>query len=293
MTWYDPHVLHVVSATDELRANLPSDAEVEKWVLAYLRHAPVSLVVREINRLIAFAALATGHGPVLDVGCGDGFWWTVRQDAREIYGVDISEREIAQAKTRIHAELTDVSRETPFPGTKFNEIIGNCSLEHIPDIDAAVANLRAAAAPGARLLMFVPTPRWAFQGRTQSMLLDRAPRVAMTVAGALNGFFQHWHLYDEKVWTRLLAQNGWKVRASYGLGSKRSEFLFRLFMPPAFGEFLVKKLTGFYPSRLARALPDSAIAPIARMVMDAVRDPIVPADSPTAYEYLIVSEADG
>ena len=272
----------------------PSDDEIEGWVLAYLRHAPLSLTLREINRLIAIEAVASGRGPILDVGCGDGFWWTLRRHAehdREVYGIDISATEIAQAKTRINAALTDVSREQPFPGTEFEEIIGNCSLEHVPDIDAALLNLRKSAAPNARLLMFVPTPRWAYQGRVQTWLLQRLPRVAMTISGALNGFFQHWHLYDAKVWTRLLAQNGWKVRATYGLGSARSEFLFRLFMPPAFGEFLAKKLTGFYPSRLIRHLPDAMLAPAARLVKWAVSDPLVPVDSPTAYEYLIVADA--
>jgi len=81
------------------------------------------------------------------------------------------------------------------------------------------------------------------------------------------------------------------VRATYGLGSARSEFLFRLFMPPAFGEFLAKKLTGFYPSKLARFVPEAALAPVARLVKWAVSDPLVPADSPTAYEYLLVAEA--
>ncbi len=271
----------------------PSDDEIERWVLAYLRHAPLSLTLREINRLIAVEAVASGKGPILDVGCGDGFWWTLRgADNREVYGIDISATEIAQARKRINAALTDVSREQPFPGTEFEEIIGNCSLEHVPDIDAALSNLRKAAAPGARLLMFVPTPRWAYQGRLQSWLLSRAPRLAMTVSGALNGFFQHWHLYDAKVWTRLLAQNGWKVKATYGLGSARSEFLFRLFLPPGFAEFLAKKVTGFYPSRLARYLPDALLAPAVRLVKWAVTDPLVPVDSPTAYEYLIVAETD-
>ena len=269
----------------------PSDDEIERWVRAYLRHAPLSLTLREINRLIAIEAVARGERPVLDVGCGDGFWWTLRgDDTREVYGIDISAREVAQAKTRIHAELTDVSRERPFPGTEFREIIGNCSLEHVPDIDAALSNLRKAAAPDARLLMFVPTPRWAYQGKLQSWLLRRAPRVAMSLSGAMNGFFQHWHLYDHKVWTRLLAQNGWQVRAAYGLGSARSEFLFRAFMPPAFAEFLAKKLTGFYPSKLARFLPRAALAPAARLVQWAVSDPLVPVDSPTAYEYLLIAE---
>ena len=194
-------------------------------------------------------------------------------------------------ESRINAALTDVSRERPFPGTEFEEIIGNCSLEHVPDIDAALSNLRKAAAPDARLIMFVPTPKWALQGRLQSMLLKRAPRLAMALSGALNGFFQHWHLYDAKVWTRLLAQHGWRVRAVYGMGSARSEFLFRLFMPPAFGEFLIKKLVGKYPSRLGRFLPDALVSPFAKLVRWAVSDPLVSADSPTAYEYMIIADA--
>lgn len=269
----------------------PTDEEILRWALAYLRHAPLSLSLREINRLVAFQSVAGGRGPVLDVGCGDGFWWTVREDDREIYGIDISASEIAQARERINAELTDVSKETPFAGTKFEEIIGNCSLEHVPDIDAALSNLRRAASDKARLLMFVPTPRWAYQGVTQSYLLKRAPRVAMAMSGALNGFFQHWHLYDAKVWQRLLEQNGWRVRTTHGLGSARSEFLFRLFLPPAFVEFALKKVTGFYPSRLARIMPDSLIRPLAKLVRWAVSDPIVPVDSPHAYEYLIIADA--
>jgi SAM-dependent methyltransferase len=282
-----------VPVADPPGLRTPPEEDIARWIYAYLSHAPLSLTLREINRLIAIEAVASGTGPVLDVGCGDGFWWTLRaRDGREVYGIDISAREIAQARTRITAALTDVSAELPFPGIKFTEIIGNCSLEHVPDIDAALSNLRTSAAPNARLLMFVPTPRWAYQGHLQSWLLRHAPRVAMSLAGALNGFFQHWHLYDVKVWTRLLAQNGWRVRAAYGLGSARSEFLFRAFLPTAFVEFLAKKLTGFYPSKLAQFLPHAMLAPAARLVRWAVSDPLVAVDSPTAYEYLIVAEAE-
>ena len=258
--WYASLVPRLVRDTDTPPLTTPpgdlhtaSDEQIERWAYEYLRHAPLSLTLREIHRLVAIESVSAGPGPVLDVGCGDGFWWTLRDhDQREIYGIDISASEIAQAKKRITASLTDVSREQPFPHTRFHQIIGNCSLEHVPDIDGALTNLRKAAAPGARLVMFVPTPRWAYQGRLQSWLLAKAPRLAMSVSGGLNGFFQHWHLYDSKVWTSLLAQAGWKVRTIYGMGSARSEFLYRLFLPPSFVEFVVKKLTGFYPSRLAR-----------------------------------------
>lgn len=269
----------------------PSGDDVLRWALAYLRHAPLSLTLREINRLVALQSVSSKHGPVLDVGCGDGFWWTLRNDKREIYGIDISASEIAQARERINAQLADVSRERPFPGTKFGELIGNCSLEHVPDIDGALANLRAVAADDAQLIMFVPTPRWAFQGNTQKLLLKTAPRIAMALSGALNGFFQHWHLYDHKVWTRLLEQHGWRVREIKGLGSARSEFLFRAFMPPAFIQFLAKTLTGFYPAKLYKMIPDAAMRPLAKLIRWAVSDPVVAVDSPYAQEYLIVADA--
>jgi SAM-dependent methyltransferase len=269
----------------------PSDDDVLRWALAYIRHAPLSLALREINRLVALETVGKHAGPVLDVGCGDGFWWTIRDESREVYGIDISPSEIAQAQKRIHAQFSDVSKLTPFAGTKFGEVIGNCSLEHVPDIDAALSNLRRVADDDARLLMFVPTPGWAYQGRMQSFLLRHSPRIAMALSGALNGFFQHWHVYDHKVWHRLLEQHGWRVRATYGLGSPRSEFLFRAFLPSAFLQFLAKSITGYYPAKLYRFLPDSAIAPLAKLVRWAVSDPIIDKDSPHAYEYLIVAEA--
>jgi SAM-dependent methyltransferase len=269
-------------------------ATAERWALAYLRHAPLSLCLRELNRLLAMVAvdeqLGTPPGPVLDVGCGDGFWWTQRMaDGRQVYGIDISAREVAQARERIHAEVADVSRGVPF-GQRFGQIIGNCSLEHVREIDAALRALRAAAAADGQLVLFVPAPQWAFHGRLQGLLLRRAPRVAMALAGALNGFFQHWHLYELPVWQQLLAQNGWRVRWTRGLGSARTEFLFRLFLPPAFVDFLAKQVTGRYPSELLRYLPDAALRPLARTIARALTYPLVPADSPHAYEYVIVAD---
>ncbi len=267
--------------------------QVEAWALAYLRHAPLSLCLRELNRLLAMhlvdAELGTPAGPVLDVGCGDGFWWTQRDaGGREVYGLDISAREIDLARRHIRAELADVSSGVPFE-PKFGQIIGNCSLEHVREIDAALRNLRDAARPDARLVMFVPTPQWAFQGALQRALLDHAPRLAMTMSGALNGFFQHWHLYSLPVWTQLLAAAGWQVSWAGGLGSRRSEFLYRAFLPPAFVGFLAKKLTGEYPSRLLRHVPDAALRPLAKLVAWAVDAPLVDADSPWAYEYALVA----
>jgi SAM-dependent methyltransferase len=264
------------------------------WALAYLRHAPFALCLRELDRLFALeklGILSDDQGKVLDVGCGDGFWWTLQPiDRDRVHGVDISKREVDQAAQHINAALTDISREVPFPGVRFSTIIGNCSLEHVRDINEALSNLRAAAAPGARLTLFVPTPHWAFHGRTQSMLLRRFPRLAMTLSGALNGFFQHWHLYDVEVWKAILERNGWRVKECHALGNDRAEFLFRLFLPSSFLGFLAKKGFGSYPNRLLKWLPDQALAPARSIMLWALRDPVLPVEHPSAYEYVVIAE---
>jgi SAM-dependent methyltransferase len=272
-----------------------SEEQFDRWILAYLRHAPLSLSVRELNRLIAMQALGRTRtkttGPILDVGCGDGFWWTQLQtDGQQIFGIDVSEGEVTRAAEHIHAALCDVSRERPFPDQRFSEIVGNCSLEHVRDIYAALSNIRAAAADDARLVLFVPARDWAYQGLTQRTLLRHAPRVAMLVSGAMNGFFQHWHLYDVEVWERLLEASGFTVMQSFGLGSARSELLFRLFLPESLLEFVARSLIGHYPSKLLRFLPDPALRPLGRLLRWALADPFVEVDAPTAYEYVLVAK---
>jgi SAM-dependent methyltransferase len=274
----------------------PEGAVLRRWVRAYLRHAPLSLAIRELNRLIAIhrieGADAALRDPVLDVGCGDGFWWSVRgTGGRRVLGIDVSAPEVKSARGHIDAVVADVA-ERPPSGGPYRQIIGNCSLEHVRAIDSALKNLRAVAADDAQLVMFVPAPQWAYQGVSQSWLLARMPRVAMSIAGALNGFFQHWHLYELPVWQQLLAQNGWKVRGAWGVGSARSEFLFRLFLPASFAGFLVKQIVGVYPERALAAVPDRALAPLEALATWALASPIGPAGSAHAYEYAILATPD-
>lgn len=73
----------------------------------------------------------------------------------------------------------------------------------------------------------------------------------MASAGAMNGFFQHWHLYDERVWQMLLESKGFAVDKVIYMGQRRSEFLFRLGLPSAFLAFLFKRMFGVYPNRFA------------------------------------------
>jgi SAM-dependent methyltransferase len=276
----------------------PADAELRSRLLRYIRHAPTPLVIRELNRLLAYEQLRRGsdwpgyrRGAILDVGCGDGFWWTL-QDMRgfDLYGVDVSEGEVREARKGMNAELCDVAARTPFAPRRFDQIVANCSLEHVPDIRGALRNLRSAAADDARFILFLPAPGWSYQSRLQRFLLARAPRLAMMWSGAINGFFQHWHLYEPPVWRQILAETGWSVVQCSGLRSDRSEALYRRFLPLSFPSLPWKALFGSYPNRWLERVPDTVLRPWLELVAPSFVDPLVDEADPLAYEWMIVAQ---
>lgn len=261
----------------------------------YVAHAPFSLAIRELNRIQALRIVSEKYRlkpkEVLDVGCGDGFWWGLSPLNRqvEVYGVDISHAELAKAKTRIVAEYCDVSKSRPFQGKQFQFVLGNCSLEHVPDIQGALNHVHQSLEVGGYLVLFVPTPRWAYQGIVQGFFLKHFPRIAMMISGMMNGFFQHWHLYDDKVWKALLKNSNLELQESFGLGGKRSEFMFRLFLFPALLAFFFKKLFGIYPNQGFAFLPMMFRRPLARLLTWSLETSFVATGDDSAYETCLVA----
>lgn len=241
----------------EIRFVEPYQFLVDLW-----RAVPLSLALREANRYAVLrkhlADYLLRSRTILDVGCGDGTWWAAMSDYPfEVVGVDLSARELRIAASRLQrVVLADVA-SPKFPEaiqqagapTAYECVIANCSLEHVENITAALSNIHAMMKPQSTLILFVPTPTWALQGRGMSFLMPRSRRIAMTLSGAVNGFFQHWHLYHRNVWCAVLRDAGFHPDEIIPLGNRKTEFLFRLMLPPAFFAFLFKTVVGHYPNR--------------------------------------------
>ena len=88
----------------------------------------------------------------------------------------------------------------------------------------------------------------------------------------------------------VLQKTGWRVIDGYGLGNKKSEFLFRLFLPLAFIVFIFKSIIGFYPSNLFKFVPKFLLQPIILLMKWALKNPIVDKNDSSAYELIIVAE---
>jgi SAM-dependent methyltransferase len=257
---------------------------------AYYRYCPAALAVRECLRLRAVRKYELAP-PILDIGCGDGLFATLAYPGKQVWGIDVNLTEIRRAQSTaaydalVCGSITDVALPKGF----FHGAIANCSLEHVPDLDQALLNIRSALAPGAEFINIVPTPRW-----TRLLAIPELLRthgligLADAYGRGLDTLFHHIHLYDAAEWTRRLVQAGFAVRSIETLTSRRSSWVFDALMYPSGLAWVTKKLTGRWV--LAPAFRNLSVD-VARGLVNRLAASIDDGDDGS--EYLIVAEAAG
>lgn len=237
-------------------------SELRQLFQDMLKQIPVSLAVREMTRLAALRKYLPQQGEILDVGCGDGSFWKVYPGVKQLQldGIDLSCNEILLARATgvyRYLEVSDISLK--IPDRKYDLILGNCSLEHVPNIHKALNNIHAALNDQGKLLMFVPSFGWCRSLQFVRMLALISPRLEMAASGAIDGFFQHHHIYDDTAWVTLIEKAGYRVSSIQGLGAPVINKTFEAWLPMAFLEFLYKCLTKHYPSwQILRRMPSAA-----------------------------------
>lgn len=239
---------------------------------ALLQYLPMALAVHEIMRMRALAEVGVLPTPLLDVGCGDGLFWEVltrdllsgkSENVAGLVGIDINPHELRLASLRLSPLGADVrmlditedgsQRELDDRLGSFKTVIANCSLEHVPKLEVALANIKRYMAPDGELFLFVPAPRWSDAYVVKKVLGKISNRLAGTYGGMWDGFYRHHHLYSGNVWAYLLRGVGFdaQVRA---IGSKRANVVRELWLPPALLSFLYKCVFKHYPERFVAPL---------------------------------------
>ncbi|MBN2501225.1 MAG: class I SAM-dependent methyltransferase [Anaerolineales bacterium] len=110
-----------------------------------------------------YALLARKHGPkrgrVLEVGCGLGHLMTFLTDRYEVYGGDINEHALQEARrVAPEANIAAFSAEdlSMFPDAGFQIVICKHIVEHLPHPEKAIAEMGRVLAPGGLLLLATP-----------------------------------------------------------------------------------------------------------------------------------------
>jgi len=100
--------------------------------------------------------------PIYDVGCGDGHFASLTFDRKIDVGLDPWHGPIHQAKKYgAYRGLVEADgANSPFPDDYFASAISNSVLEHIPHIEAVLAETARVLKPGAPFYFCVPNPRY-------------------------------------------------------------------------------------------------------------------------------------
>lgn len=93
-------------------------------------------------------------GKVLDVGCGPGFYLAKLADrSQTLVGVDLSPGMVQEANAVTSAVTVADAQQLPFPEDTFDTTLCIHMLYHVPDIEAAIAELRRVTRSGGRVVV--------------------------------------------------------------------------------------------------------------------------------------------
>lgn len=110
------------------------------------------------GRIIDRLALPPGS-KVLDYGCGPGdFILCARQRGIDATGIDSSARSVRLAEERGISVMTGETREVLASPQRYDAVIAQSVLEHVPDAVRLVEDLRRVLVPNGVLVLSSPTP---------------------------------------------------------------------------------------------------------------------------------------
>jgi ubiquinone/menaquinone biosynthesis methyltransferase len=140
------------------------------------------------RRLIDLAAIAADDR-VLDLACGTGdLVFAAGRRARSAVGVDLTHRMLQLARAKPGAPrvglVTGDMLALPFRDGWFTVVTTGYGLRNVPDLTAAIAEIRRVLAPGGRLLSLD-------FNRPENALVRRAYLAYLTVVGSTLGLVLH------------------------------------------------------------------------------------------------------
>ena len=147
------------------------------------------------------------QAPVLDLGCGDGSFSFLLFHSIDA-GVDLDENLISSAGaagTYRQTRVADVSQHIPFEDDCFGTVVSNSVLEHVPNVEGVLREVRRVLTTGGYFVFAVPTDR--FHTHLARVYGD-------SEAEQFNRDLEHVNLYSDSDWQQMLERFAFRLLAS-------------------------------------------------------------------------------
>lgn len=176
-------------------------------LLRHYRRVPSILLCRVPE--LEYASRLTLGASALDHCCGDGLFASLGWPAeRFAAGCDLDGASIERARKRARhgrLDVCDAAQRLPYADDSFELVFNNSALEHIPDLDRALAEVARVVRPGGRFAFNVLNHRY----------FEWWPAEAPAAKG-----YREWqpffHALDMGEWTSRLARVGLQVQEARG-----------------------------------------------------------------------------
>ena len=215
-----------------------------------------------------YQALLPLAEPVLDVGCGDGHFASVAFPQSLAAGIDPGSAVLKEARDRdaYHLLAQALGDNLPFAGGHFATVVSNSVLEHIPGVDAVLAEIARVLCPGGRFIFCVPGDRF-----TQLLLFTQLFRrlrlepLAVAYERYFDRISRHHHCDSPEVWRDRLQAAGLQLDTCFTYFSARATHALDLGHYLGLPSLVAKRLFGRWilaPTRWNLALTERWLRPL-------------------------------
>lgn len=177
------------------------------------------------NRVEAIVAMGGSGERILDVGCGNGYLlYQFRNKFKTLVGLEYSPKRLEQAKINLAGHeflpiLGSAENMQSIDADSIDRIISADTIEHIPDVYAAAAEMFRVLKPGGNVV--INTPNIAFLKKRMLLLCGRFPSTSQPnegIGGDVLFDGGHFHYFTYRSLRIVLEKAGFKAVRRIGYG---------------------------------------------------------------------------
>ena len=131
--------------------------EAENYDLERTNDIRKRVILNKQKQILSDFLNNTKKGKILDVACGTGFYFDVYPQ-KEIYGIDISEEMLLQAKEKkkVKNVLVADAKKLPFKDETFDVVISTRFIMHTPDYEEVIKEMKRVVKKGGSIILDFP-----------------------------------------------------------------------------------------------------------------------------------------